>query len=165
MRSTFCSPRLFRCAPALVALLLTQAAAAQRATRRIDGAGLIAAPGFIDPHTHAYEGLPDLDSATRANASSLMQGVTTVVLGADGRGPLDVTRVLDASQRAGLGTNVYAMAGFGTAREQVMGASAAAATRAQIDSMRQLITMAMREGAFGVGSGLFYAPQSYASTE
>jgi N-acyl-D-aspartate/D-glutamate deacylase len=31
--------------------------------------------------------------------------------------------------------------------------------------MRALITKAMREGAYGVGSGLFYAPQSYARTE
>lgn len=141
------------------------ASATLRAVRRIDAKGLIAAPGFIDPHTHSYEGLPDLDSTARRNIPALMQGVTTVVLGADGRGPLDVTRVLDASDRAGLGTNVYAMAGFGTARIQVLGASAAAATRVQIDAMRELITQAMREGAYGVGSGLFYAPQSYASTE
>ena len=141
------------------------APATLRATKRIDANGLIVAPGFIDPHTHSFEGLPDLDITARRNIPALMQGVTTVVLGADGRGPLDVTRVLDASQRAGLGTNVYAMAGFGTARIQVLGASAAAATREQIDAMRALIAQAMREGAYGVGSGLFYAPQSYASTD
>ena len=141
------------------------APATLRAVKRIDARGMIAAPGFIDPHTHSYDGLPDLDITVRRNTPALMQGVTTVVLGADGRGPLDVTRVLDASQRDGLGTNVYAMAGFGTARIQVMRASASAATRAQIDAMRALIAQAMREGAFGVGSGLFYAPQSYASTD
>lgn len=136
-----------------------------RATQRIDANGLIVSPGFIDPHTHSYEGLPDLDSTARRNIPALMQGVTTVVLGADGRGPLDVARVLNATERAGLGTNVYAMAGFGTARIRVMGASAATATPAQIRAMRALITRAMREGAYGVGSGLFYAPQSYASTD
>jgi N-acyl-D-amino-acid deacylase len=46
-----------------------------------------------------------------------------------------------------------------------MGNSSAPATAAQIDSMRTLIDKAMREGAYGVGSGLFYAPQSYSSTE
>lgn len=141
------------------------APAGVHATTRIDARRLIAAPGFIDPHTHSYEGLPDLNGAARLNIPALMQGVTTVVLGADGRGPLDVTRVLDASEKAGLGTNTYVMAGFGTARSEVLGASAAAATAAQIDAMRALITQAMREGAFGVGSGLFYAPQSYASTD
>jgi N-acyl-D-amino-acid deacylase len=141
------------------------APATLRAVTRINANGLIAAPGFIDPHTHSYEGLPDLDNTARHNIPALMQGVTTVVLGADGRGPLDVRRVLDASQHAGLGTNVYAMTGFGSARVQVMGASAAPATRVQIDAMRVLIAQAMREGAFGVGSGLFYAPQSYATTD
>ncbi|MES2523109.1 MAG: amidohydrolase family protein [Gemmatimonadota bacterium] len=133
--------------------------------QRIDARGLIVAPGFIDPHTHAYEGLPRLGAERRQNLSSLMQGITTVVLGADGRGPFDVARTLDESERAGLGTNTYALVGFGTVRSHVMGASSAAATSRQIDSMRVLITRAMREGAFGVGSGLFYAPQSYATTE
>ncbi|HYW32831.1 MAG TPA: amidohydrolase family protein [Gemmatimonas sp.] len=135
------------------------------ARQRIDARGLIVAPGFIDPHTHAYEGLPRLGADRRQNLSSLMQGITTVVLGADGRGPFDVARTLDESVRAGLGTNTYALVGFGTVRSHVMGASSAAASRLQIDSMRALITRAMREGAYGVGSGLFYAPQSYATTE
>lgn len=135
------------------------------ARQRIDARGLVVAPGFIDPHTHAYEGLPNLSGERRHNASSLMQGITTVVLGADGRGPLNVARTLAESERAGLGTNTYALAGFGTVRSNVMGASSAPATKAQVDSMRALITRAMREGAYGVGSGLFYAPQSYATTE
>jgi len=133
--------------------------------RRIDAQGLIVSPGFIDPHTHAYEGLPRLGLERRKNIGALMQGVTTVVLGADGRGPLEVRQVLDSAATLGLGTNTYAMAGYGTARSRVMGPSSSAATPAQIDSMRALIARAMREGAYGVGSGLFYAPQSYASTD
>jgi N-acyl-D-amino-acid deacylase len=135
------------------------------AARRIDATGLIVSPGFIDPHTHAYEELPRLNAERRLSASSLMQGVTTVTIGPDGRGPFDVKRVLDESEKLGLGTNAYATVGFGTVRAHVMGASSAPATKAQIDSMRALITKAMREGALGVGSGLFYAPQSYASTD
>lgn len=131
----------------------------------IDAAGLIVSPGFIDPHTHSLEGLPNLSLAGRKNIGALMQGVTTVVTGADGRGPLDVDRVLTASERLGLGTNTFALTGFGTVRERVMGSSSAPATPAQIATMKGLIAQAMREGAFGVGSGLFYAPQSYASTE
>jgi len=135
------------------------------ARRTINASGLIVAPGFIDPHTHAYEGMPRLSAARRQNASSLMQGITTVTIGPDGRGPWDVARVLTEGERAGLGTNAYATVGFGTVRSHVLGASSAPATRAQIDSMRALITKAMREGAYGVGSGLFYAPQSYATTD
>ncbi|MCC7054549.1 MAG: amidohydrolase family protein [Gemmatimonadaceae bacterium] len=135
------------------------------ASTRIDATGLIVSPGFIDPHTHAYEGLPRLGPDGRQNASSLMQGITTVVLGADGRGPVEVASVLAQAERAGLGTNTYALVGFGTVRERVMRASSAPATAAQVAAMRTLVTQAMREGAFGVGSGLFYAPQSYASTD
>src|SRR5688572_15013013 len=91
-----------------------------RAGRTIDASGLIVAPGFIDPHTHSFEGLPGLSEAGRKNTSALMQGVTTVVTGADGRGPLEVARVMSESERAGIGTNTYAMAGFGTARGRVM---------------------------------------------
>jgi N-acyl-D-amino-acid deacylase len=133
--------------------------------RRIEAQGLIVAPGFIDPHTHAYEGLPRLGLERRKNIGALMQGVTTVVLGADGRGPLEVRKVLDSAAVLGLGTNTYAMTGFGTVRSRVMGASSSPASAEQISAMRALIAQAMDEGAFGVGSGLFYAPQSYATTD
>jgi N-acyl-D-amino-acid deacylase len=133
--------------------------------QRLDARGLVVAPGFIDPHTHIYEGLPRISEERRRNAAYLMQGVTTVTIGPDGRGPFDVARVLTEGEALGLGTNAYATVGFGTVRSTVMKQSSAPATRAQIDSMRTLITKAMREGAFGVGSGLFYNPQSYASTE
>lgn len=146
-------------------VLVGRAPSNATATQRIDAKGLIVAPGFIDPHTHAYEGLPRLSDERRQNLSALMQGITTVVLGADGRGPIEVAATLDASERAGIGTNVYAMTGFGSVRTRVMGSSSAPASKVQIDSMRALIAQAMREGAFGVGSGLFYAPQSYANTE
>lgn len=135
------------------------------AKRRVDARGLIVAPGFIDPHTHALEGLPRLNAERRRNASSLMQGVTTVTIGPDGRGPYDVAFALGEGEKLGIGTNAYATVGFGTVRTAVMKQSAAPATPAQIDSMRALITKAMREGAYGVGSGLFYNPQSYAGTE
>jgi N-acyl-D-aspartate/D-glutamate deacylase len=135
------------------------------AGRIIEAAGLIVAPGFIDPHTHSFEGLPNLSEERRRNTGALMQGVTTVVTGADGRGPLEVAQVMTEAERLGIGTNTYALTGFGSVRVRVMGNSSAPATPAQIDSMKALITKAMSEGAFGVGSGLFYAPQSYASTE
>src|SRR5215211_524053 len=47
------------------------------AARQIDASGLVVAPGFIDPHTHAME---DLSSpARKSNENYLMQGVTTVI--------------------------------------------------------------------------------------
>ncbi len=136
-----------------------------RAGRTIDARGLIVAPGFIDPHNHVLAGLPRLDEGARRAASALMQGITTVTIGMDGRGPYDVARIMSESEQLGIGTNVYTLVGFGTVRGAVMGNSSAPATKAQIDSMRKLIDKAMREGAYGVGGGLFYAPQSYSSTD
>ncbi len=135
------------------------------AGRVIDATGLIVAPGFIDPHTHSMEGVDRYNDERRRNIPALMQGVTTVTNGPDGRGPWDVARIQTETEKKGLGTNTFALVGFGTVKSRVMGPSSARATQAQIDSMRTLIDKAMREGAYGVGSGLFYAPQSYASID
>jgi N-acyl-D-amino-acid deacylase len=136
-----------------------------RSGQTIDATGLIVAPGFIDPHTHSFEGGAGSSEEGRKNIGALMQGVTTITIGPDGRGPIEVARVMAESERLGIGTNAYAMVGFGTVRGRVLGNSSAPATAAQIDSMKKLIAKAMQEGAYGVGSGLFYAPQSYSSTE
>jgi N-acyl-D-aspartate/D-glutamate deacylase len=135
------------------------------ASRTVDAKGLIVAPGFIDPHNHVLEGIAGANEPRRRAASALMQGITTVSISPDGRGPYDVARVLGDAERLGIGVNIYTLVGFGTVRSAVMGNSSAPVTTAQIDSMRALIDNALREGAFGVGSGLFYAPQSYSTTE
>src|SRR5688500_3475351 len=136
-----------------------------RAGRVIEARGLIVAPGFIDPHTHVLAGAPSANESERRAESALMQGITTVTIGPDGRGPFNMAQVMSDWDRLGAGTNVYNLVGFGAVRGAVMGSSSAKATPAQIDSMRKLIDKAMREGAYGGGGGLFYAPQSYSSTE
>src|SRR4051794_31548100 len=55
--------------------------------RVIDAHGLVIAPGFIDLHTHSDVSLHL--SATRANLCYLRQGVTLVVTGNCGSGPVD----------------------------------------------------------------------------
>ena len=133
--------------------------------RLIEAQGLIVAPGFIDPHNHLLAGLPNVSATTRRAEAALMQGITTMTIGPDGRGTFNVARVMAESERAGIGVNVFTLVGYGTVRGNVMGNSAARATPSHVDSMRKLVDKAMREGAYGVGSGLFYAPQSYSSTE
>jgi len=135
------------------------------AGKTIDAKGMIVSPGFIDPHTHVLEGVARLNEEGRKSIGELMQGVTTVTIGPDGRGPYDVARIQTESEKKGLGVNTFATVGYGTVRQTVMGNSSAPASPAQIDSMRKLIDKAMREGSYGVGSGLFYAPQSYATIE
>ena len=49
----------------------------------IDAKGLVLAPGFIDIHNHSTDGL-ETDPLAE---SQIAQGITTVVLGADGDSP------------------------------------------------------------------------------
>jgi N-acyl-D-aspartate/D-glutamate deacylase len=135
------------------------------ASRTIDAKGLIVSPGFIDPHTHALEDLSSSDPKRRANLNYLMQGVTTVITGNDGGGPYEVARTLERWRANGIGSNGALLVGYGSARQAVMGMSDAKAVGPQLDSMRALIDKGMREGALGMSTGLYYAPQSYSTTE
>src|SRR5688572_15312643 len=54
------------------------------ATRVIDAAGKVVAPGFIDIHTHARRAIFEVPSAD----NYLRQGVTTLVEGPDGNSPV-----------------------------------------------------------------------------
>jgi len=135
------------------------------ARRTIDARGLIVAPGFIDAHTHALEDLSSNDPKRRANLDFLMQGVTTVITGNDGGGPYDVARTLEKWRTDGIGSNGALLVGYGSVRQAVMRMSDARAVGAQLDSMRALVDKGMREGALGMSTGLYYAPQSFSTTE
>ncbi len=133
------------------------------ATRTIDATGLIVAPGFIDGHTHTLGDLSNQE--TKSNQAYLMQGVTTVVTGNDGGSVLNVGDTLRKWDAQGIGTNGVLLAGFGTIRGKVLGPTDAQPTAAQLEEMKQYVARAMDEGAFGLSTGLYYAPQSYAKTE
>lgn len=134
-----------------------------QSTRTIDATGLIVAPGFIDPHTHT---LGDLTGEqTKNNQAYLMQGVTTVITGNDGGSVLNVGELLTKWEQQGIGTNAVLLAGFGTIRGKVLGPTDAQPNAAQLDEMKQYVSQAMDDGAFGLSTGLYYAPQSYAKTE
>jgi N-acyl-D-aspartate/D-glutamate deacylase len=133
------------------------------ARRTIDATGLIVAPGFIDPHTHTTEDLGD--SAGRRNVGYLMQGVTTVLTGNDGGGPIDVAATLAHWDSAGIGTNAGLFVGHGTVRRALLGSSNASPNAEQLGLMRALVSEAMQGGAIGLSSGLYYAPGSFATTE
>ena len=127
----------------------------------IDANGLWVAPGFIDAHSHAvldeaygYDGLP-----------YLFQGITTVVLGMDGDGTSDVTGRLEAWRDHGIGVNGMHFVGHGYIREAVLGLEDREPTAAELETMKSMVREAMDEGAFGLSTGLFYVPGTYASTE
>jgi N-acyl-D-aspartate/D-glutamate deacylase len=139
------------------------AARARVAARRtIDASGLIVAPGFIDPHTHTQA---DLSSASRrANLDYLMQGVTTVATNNDGSGPVGIGALLAKWDSGGIGTNALVFVPQGSVRGEVMEMSDKAPTQSQLLQMKALVERGMREGAFGLSTGLYYAPGSYSTT-
>ena len=134
------------------------------ARRTIDAHGQIIAPGFIDPHTHPGDMVSAVDPAMRRIAPWLAQGVTTIVTGIDGGGPADLpARARLARQPTG--PNIASYVGFGAVRSAVIGAAARPPTPDELARMQALVAGAMCDGALGLSTGLFYAPQSFAKTD
>jgi N-acyl-D-amino-acid deacylase len=136
---------------------------AQAATA-IDAANRFVTPGFIDVHSHAAEGLTRAD--LRQARPIVAQGVTTLVVNPDGGGPIDLAAQRKTLETGGLGPNVALLVGHGSVRSAVMKpASRPEPTAEELDRMRGLVRRAMDDGAFGLSSGLFYTPGSFAKTE
>jgi N-acyl-D-amino-acid deacylase len=135
------------------------------AARTIDAKGMIVAPGFIDPHTHMGGELMSGDAAKRLVPAFLMQGVTTAFIGNDGGGSPDVAKLLGSAASKPVGINYAAYVGFGAVREKVVGEADRVPTAAELGQMKALVANAMCEGALGLSTGLFYAPQSFAKTD
>lgn len=136
-----------------------------KARQAIDAAGKIVAPGLIDAHTHPDSYIRAKDAAARLNLPWLAQGVSTVVIGVDGYGTPDVAADARKLVASGIGTNVVPFVGFGAIRERVLGAADRAPTAAELMEEKRLAAKAMCEGATGLSTGLFYAPQSFAKTD
>jgi N-acyl-D-aspartate/D-glutamate deacylase len=136
-----------------------------RATRTIDAHGMIVAPGFIDPHTHMGGDLASADPQRRLIPMFLMQGVTTAFIGNDGGGAIDVGKVLDGARARPVGINYATYTGFGTIRSAVVGADKRDPTPAELARMKTMVGAAMCQGALGLSTGLFYAPQSFSKTD
>lgn len=151
---------------------------AERGAFEVDCRDHVVAPGFVDIHTHADGTLfedPNLESVVR-------QGVTTVVIGADGSsrapGRTDGARALGAGDSgAGIrellatiaalppAANVATLVGLGTVRGVVVGDDDRPATAAELARMVRLVEGALAEGAVGASSGLEYTPGAFASTD
>ena len=158
--------------------------------RVVDVGGLAVAPGFIDMHAHS-----DLAViADGAHLAKVTQGVTTEVVGQDGLSYAPVTDETMATvreqiagwngipdgvdfawrsvagylaevDRNGSATNVAYLLPQGTIRMNVVGTGDRRATPAEIAAMRAQVDRGMREGAFGMSSGLTYVPGIFADTD
>jgi N-acyl-D-amino-acid deacylase len=129
---------------------------------QIECRDLIVAPGFIDLHNHSDSQI--VSPRTRANVNYLMQGCTTVVTGNCGSGPIDVAEYYSKISAAGAGTNVIHLLPQGALRGHVVGSAQRTAKPDEIAKMRELAEKAMKDGAWGMSTGLIYVPSSYADT-
>ncbi len=156
--------------------------------RQLDVTGLTVTCGFIDTHTHAdCVGLLGNEEEALALAN-LRQGVTTQVCGNCGYSPFPVDSSseimgflvpalgpgtqtfssIDAWKLATEGrlpTNLAPLVGHGTLRAATMGFEDRAATEEEAMRMATLLEDALESGAFGLSSGLIYAPGLFAGTD
>jgi N-acyl-D-amino-acid deacylase len=123
--------------------------------------------------------------------SKIRQGVTTEVVGNCGFSPAPVTPAfredlrgfalyvppgmdftwptfhdyLHALDAGGTALNVVHLVGHGTLRIAAMGFARRAPTASELTAMQRLMGAAVNDGAWGLSTGLIYAPGSYAATE
>ncbi|MBC54316.1 MAG: N-acyl-D-amino-acid deacylase [Gammaproteobacteria bacterium] len=132
----------------------------------LDVSGLAVLPGFVDIHSHAVrdelnDGIfrwPDAENLIR-------QGVTTVVGGPDGSSPLPVTDTFAALAADPAAVNFATFVGHGSIRSLVVGEDDRPASDVELEQMREQVRFAMESGAFGLSSGLIYAPGRFAETD
>ena len=137
------------------------------AARVIDVADLVVAPGFIDIHTHSSRNIFAVPTAD----NYIRQGVTTVFEGPDGAGsvvgslPAPIRPFLDRLEATPRSINVAAFIGQNAVREAVIGLANRAPSAAELERMREIVRQGMRDGAFGLSTGLFYVPGAFTPLE
>jgi N-acyl-D-amino-acid deacylase len=128
----------------------------------VDGRGLVLAPGFIDIHNHSTSGLLQNPAAE----TQVAQGITTLVVGADGSSPWPIAAFLADRRKSPAAVNVMVMVGHATVRRQVMGDDYKRPARdEEVTRMAALVEQGMSEGAIGLSSGLEYEVGSYSETK
>lgn len=128
--------------------------------QEIDATGLAVAPGFIDLHAH-LEPLLELPGAE----SAIRQGVTTSLGGPDGSSPWPLGKYLDKADSLGMGMNVAFLIGHNTIRRNIMQLENRAPTSVELDSMKAQVAKGMKDGAFGISTGLKYLPGAFSNVD
>jgi N-acyl-D-aspartate/D-glutamate deacylase len=120
-----------------------------------DATGLTVTPGFIDAHAH---GDPVSEAAFH---NFLAMGVTTIVLGQDGSSPpvAELSAHLDAVDASRSGVNIVYLVGHNTIRVE-SGVGYAEPGSEDLVRMSELAAVGLRQGAFGLSTGLEYDPGS-----
>jgi N-acyl-D-amino-acid deacylase len=135
---------------------------AKKATAKkiINAEGLVVSPGFIDLHAHLEPILqtPDAESHVR-------QGVTLALGGPDGGSLWPFGKTLEEIAQKPLGMNVAFLAGHNTIRSNVMNLDNREPSEAELEEMKNQVAQAMKEGAFGLSTGLKYLPGTFSKVE
>ncbi|HEX6627117.1 MAG TPA: D-aminoacylase [Gemmatimonadaceae bacterium] len=144
--------------------------------RVIDAHDQVVSPGFIDMLGHSEFAVLRAPHAV----SKITQGITSEITGevssawpnvALGRQPnprypwRSLGQYFDFLEKSGTAINLGTYVGTSSVREAVMGDATRHPTDAEMRQMGALIDSAMRDGAFGVGTGLIYLPSTFFSTE
>lgn len=157
--------------------------AGREAKDTVDATGLVVSPGFID--ILGQSGWYFLYGDTRLIAK-VAQGVTTEIIGEGttyaplnprniGQRPDSLARrfsqpdgfgrFLDAMEKRGTSVNVGAFVGGHTLRQYGMGTRTGPASPTAVREMQGALVRAMRDGAFGIGTALIYAPGTFAGPD
>ncbi len=155
------------------------------ASEVIRAEGKVVTPGFIDIHTHSDLNILVCPAADNA----LGQGVTTEVVGNCGSLPAPAIGMTRREVRKRLSLiggevtwrtfaewaravqdvrpaiNLAPLVGHGDLRAAVMGYDKRAAEARELEDMATHLTEALDAGAFGLSTGLIYAPSCYAPRE
>lgn len=141
------------------------------ANQLIDASGKVVSPGFINMLSWGYNTLMQ----DGRSLSDLKQGVTLEVFG-EGTSPgprgsinsnnyISFGEAMENLESSGVSTNIASYLGAATVRIQEIGYANRKATANEMESMRNIVKLAMMQGAIGIGSSLIYAPGDYADTD
>jgi N-acyl-D-amino-acid deacylase len=156
-----------------------------KADKKINASKLIICPGFIDIHSHS-----DLQLISNPTMDSkVYQGVSTELNGNCGTSPAPligamkeqylsrqkrtdvedrwstVKEYFQILEERGHATNTATLLGYGNVRVAVLGMDSRTPNNLEIDLMKALVGQGMENGLFGLSTGLWYPPNSFATTE